>query len=916
MDCGKYTYLALRSILLYMFLLCMDMPVHAQSGKGSFAGRVVDKETKQPVGYAAVRLLALPDSSFLAGAATKDDGKFRIPFVWPKDKKLLLEISFIGYTPFSKQVPSSLRGGAQDLGNVALVPDGFVLDETVVVGKAPLAMTEQDTTVFNASAYRTPEGSMLEELVKQLPGGEIDADGKLLMHGKEVKKILVDGKEFFSDDPKAALKNLPVEMVEKLRAYERKSDLARLTGIDDGDEEMILDLSVKKDMKKGLMNNFMAGYGSKERYEMANTLNRFRSNSQFTLIGNLNNTNNQGFSELQRDASAASGNGRNQTGMVTSRSLGMNMTHDWERVKFRTNVQYSGTDRLEQSRSTVDNFLKQNKSITHSTGDNRAKTHNLTANAYLEWKMDSVTNLVFRPQYRYNANARRGSGYQESWSDETLLNERNSSSLYDNDLYNLTFMLQVNRKFSRKGRNLALKLDYGTNASSSDRESFSTTHYFKNDTEKSVNQRTYNAGDGYNYRLQLVYVEPLPSRYFLQFRYSYQYRVSGSDRFVYNWDADADSFLFDCDTLASNSFESQYSTHLFNLSLRTSRRKYNYNAGVDLEPQQLDSRSFLHDEAKHRMKKAVFNFAPTLNFRYKFSKRTRLQMVYRGKGRQPGVRDLQPAADMSNPLNIRIGNPSLKPSYTHTFTLNYNSYNAKSQRNMVVSLYVENVMNSVTNQVTYDSETGGKTTMPVNMDGNWRAYGSFSLNGPFKSNNWLFRTYSYLQYRNQNGYTTLDKSDPIKSSVRHLTARERLQLTFRTRQIELNARGEVLYNNSYNNVRDKRTETFNYLFGGNVQCYLPWGFELNSDILYSLREGYGYVGNGRKNLMWNSQLSKSFLKKKQLLLRFKVYDILRQENSLLRTISATSIRDTDYNVLGSYFMLHAIWRLNRMGGRK
>ncbi|MDE5702173.1 MAG: carboxypeptidase-like regulatory domain-containing protein, partial [Bacteroides sp.] len=134
------------------------MPVHAQSGKGSFAGRVVDKETKQPVGYAAVRLLALPDSSFLAGAATKDDGKFKIPFVWPKDKKLLLEISFIGYTPFSKQVPSSLRGGAQDLGDVALVPDGFVLDETVVVGKAPLAMTEQDTTVFNASAYRTPEG--------------------------------------------------------------------------------------------------------------------------------------------------------------------------------------------------------------------------------------------------------------------------------------------------------------------------------------------------------------------------------------------------------------------------------------------------------------------------------------------------------------------------------------------------------------------------------------------------------------------------------------------------------------------------------------------------------------------------------------------------------------------------------------
>ena len=161
------------------------------------------------------------------------------------------------------------------MGNISLSPESISLNETVVVGQAPMAVTEGDTTVFNASAYRTPEGSMLEELVKQLPGGEIDEDGKLLIHGKEVKKILVDGKEFFSDDPKAALKNLPVEMIEKLKAYERQSDLARLTGIDDGEEEMILDLSVKKNMKRGWMENFMGGYGSKDRYELANTLNRF-----------------------------------------------------------------------------------------------------------------------------------------------------------------------------------------------------------------------------------------------------------------------------------------------------------------------------------------------------------------------------------------------------------------------------------------------------------------------------------------------------------------------------------------------------------------------------------------------------------------------------------------------------------------
>ena len=420
-------------------------------------------------------------------------------------------------------------------------------------------------------------------------------------------------------------------------------------------------------------------------------------------------------------------------------------------------------------------------------------------------------------------------------------------------------------------------------------------------------------GDGYNYRLQLVYVEPLPNRYFLQFRYSYQYRVTNSDRFVYNWDEAMENFVADYDSLASNSFESQYSTHLFNMAVRTSRKKYNYNIGADLEPQKLDSRSFLDEVSKHQMSKTVLNFSPTLNFRYKFSKRTQLQAIYRGKGRQPSVRDLQPVADMTNPLNIRIGNPSLKPSYTNTFTLNYNSYNVKHQRNMVVSLFVENVLNSVTNQVTYDSETGGRTTMPVNLNGNWRASGSLSLSGPFNNRNWLFRTYSYLQYRNQNGYTTQNKEEPMKSSVQHLTTRERLQLTFRTRQLELSARGEVLYNNSYNNVKDMRTETFDYQLGGDLQYYLPWGFECSSDLTYFLRTGYGYDSSGRKNLIWNCQLSKAFLKKKQLLLRFKFYDILHQEISMVRTISATAIRDADYNVLGRYFMVHAILRLNMMG---
>ena len=602
-----------RLISCYVLLL-ISLAVYAQSGKERFVGRVVDTETNQPVPFATVRLLALPDSILLVGGATDIQGKFQLAVTIPKSKSILLHISYIGYTSVYRTISVSANNKTPTLGNISLSPESISLNETVVVGQAPMAVTEGDTTVFNASAYRTPEGSMLEELVKQLPGGEIDEDGKLLIHGKEVKKILVDGKEFFSDDPKAALKNLPVEMIEKLKAYERQSDLARLTGIDDGEEEMILDLSVKKNMKRGWMENFMGGYGSKDRYELANTLNRFRDNSQLTVIGNLNNTNNQGFSEMQGESASSSGNLRTQKGLTTSRSLGVNATHDWKRVKFRSNIQYMGTDRLEDSRTTVDNYLRKDKSITESTGHNRQGNDNLVANAFLEWKMDSVTTLIFRPQYRTAANDRSSNGFQQGWGNDVLLNERESSGTTHNSSYNLTMMLQLSRKLSRMGRNIALKVDYGTNGSSTDRTSLSTTHYFKNNAKNVKNQKIEDRMEGYNYRLQLVYVEPLPWFHFLQFRYSYQHRVNNSDRFVYNWNKELEEFAPDYDEDASNCFENQYSNHLFNLAVRTSRKNYNYNIGADFEPQKSVSRSLLEKAtpAEEPLRKSVFNISPTV----------------------------------------------------------------------------------------------------------------------------------------------------------------------------------------------------------------------------------------------------------------------------------------------------------------
>lgn len=308
-------------------------------------------------------------------------------------------------------------------------------------------------------------------------------------------------------------------------------------------------------MKKGWMNNFLGGMGSKSRYEIANTMNRIRETSQLTVIANWNNTNNQGFSELQQESSNATGNTRSRAGLTTSRSLGVNFSKDFGSVKFRSNVQYAGTDRKEESSTMTDNFMKKEKSITNSTNSTRNKNDGITGNAYLEWKIDTVTNLIFRPTFRYSAAERQGAGYQKSWADEEELNEKESSNWSESSQYNLALMLQINRKLNRRGRNVALKLDYGVNASSSDRLNYATTRYFKNGTEKVLNQKIENQTDGDNYRIQLVYVEPLPWAHFLQFRYSYQHRTSNSDRKAYNWNKELEDFTEDPDTLNSNCFE-------------------------------------------------------------------------------------------------------------------------------------------------------------------------------------------------------------------------------------------------------------------------------------------------------------------------------------------------------------------------
>ena len=278
---------------LVLMLLC-TFSIFAQNKVITVSGRVVESDSKEPAAQATVQLLSLPDSAYAAGIASSNQGWFTLPKV--KAGKYVLKVSYIGFR--TKFVPVQLAANAPDkkLGTIALEPDAVMLKEAVITAEAPQVVVKEDTLEYNSTAYRTPEGAMLEELVKKLPGAEIDDDGNVKINGKEVKKIMVDGKEFFGGDVKTGLKNLPVNMIDKLKTYDKKSDLARVTGIDDGEEETVLDLKVKKGMNQGWFGNASVAGGTEDRYGSNLMLNRFVDNSQFSLIGSANNVNDQGFS--------------------------------------------------------------------------------------------------------------------------------------------------------------------------------------------------------------------------------------------------------------------------------------------------------------------------------------------------------------------------------------------------------------------------------------------------------------------------------------------------------------------------------------------------------------------------------------------------------------------------------------------
>ncbi len=944
----------MRKFLLLVLLMMISVGAMAQ--KREISGLLIDRDSKESVPMATVQLLKM-DSTFVAGTVTNDSGKFVLQA--PANERYLLKISSIGYRAavrrIQMQADHDLNMGVMRLGS-----DAVMLKEATVTAQAMKVTVKEDTFVYNSAAYRTPEGSTIEELVKRLPGAQVDDAGKITINGKEVKKILIDGKEFMTGDTKTAMKNIPTSIINKIKAYDQKSDLSRVTGIDDGDEQTVLDFGTRPGMGKGLMVNADAGVGTEDRYSARMFGGYFDKKMRIFGMGNANNVNDMGFG-------GRGGFGGARNGLNATKMAGLNLNYEKkDTLKIDGSVRWNHSDGDVQSRNSIENFVSRSAAFSNGLNQNYSRSNSWNAQARVEWTPDTMTNITFRPTASLNSSdgltSRRSVAFSadpynyvtdplnlEAWAnvgnDSLLVNSNESRGMSYSDRKSVGAMLQYNRRLNARGRNLTVRADVSYGSGDSKDLSMNNVHLYQienalgADSTYQTNRYTLTPTKDWSYTLQATYSEPLWKATFLQLRYRMRYSYSKSDRATYDFSNLGESFFsginadyrtwdsyldrlehpyteYRDDNLSRFSEYKNY-THSIELMFRMIREKYQLNAGVMMQPQNShyvqDYQGVSVDTTRN-----VFNVSPTFDFRYRFNKVSNLRINYRADTTQPSINSLLDIVDDSDPLNISRGNPGLKPSFTQNFRLFYNGYFEKTQRSLMTFANFSTTNNSISNKVTYDEKTGGRTTRPENINGQWNLNTGLMFNTPLDSaGHWNVNTFSSLNYANNVGYVSLSKTaDSEKSTTKDLTLGERLSGSYRNDWLEVELDGSLNYRHSRNALQTTANlDTWHFAYGANINVTLPWGMTLSTDAHENSRRGYTDASLNTNEFVWNAQIAQSFLKGKPLTVMLQFYDILQNQSNLSRSLTAMQRSDTEYNAINSYVMLHVNYRLNLFGGK-
>ena len=930
-----------RLKMLLAFLLFSAGSIYAQSG--SIKLKLVDSLTQAPVDFASVYVSKDGTIKGAKYSVTDGQGMATIEKVAPGE--YIFKAELMGYK--LKQMTIKVGKGALDLGTIKMQQDVNTLEQVVVSAVGNPIVVKKDTIEYSAASIKTSDNDMLEDLIKKLPGFEVDSDGNITANGETIKKVYIDGKEFFLDDPQLASKNIPAKIVNKVKLVEKKSEQAEFTGIDDGEEETVLDLSIKPGMMQGWFGNLSGGGGMDiantdpdARFQAAGMVGRFTDKTQISIIGNANNTNNRGFQDMAGEMMGAMRGGGmrgmggmgwgGNSGITTSWMGGINANgylFDGD-MEIGGNYLYNGSEKVLEEKTNKMTMLDDNESIT--TLDNAysvSRSQGHRAGIRADWDISDRTSILFTPQFRFGYGDFMDSTYYAT--DNNLkgkVNDGSSVSTGYNDNMTASGRVLFRQKIGRsKGRTFSLNVNYNISQNEMTGDNRSVTNSYDDQGNKKasvIDQQYVQSSDAYTLGGRVSYTEPLGRNFFLEASYRYNYKNTQAEKMTYDRDLVTGQYS-NLDTLYSSRYNNTFINQDARLNLVKQEEKYNFQVGFSVQPAYTKSVTTLFKENRDSvLAYSVVNYAPSARFDYRFSDRNFLRINYRGSTNQPSITQLQPVPDNSNPLRISLGNPKLQPEFSHRFNVNYRNTNTETFASQNASLYATYVKDDIINASWYTS-TGVQYTAPINSkEGTFTAGGRYMYNTPIAKSNFSIMSFTNVSLSRGLSYTGTGDVETLDEIIDHLVAgktttlnvSERVNFVYRDETFEARLGGSARFQNAWYTIKEQeKPSTWTNSINGEINYTMPWGTEIKTDARYTFYIGYE-DGYNEPTCVWNAEISQLLFKKKATL-RFKVYDILQQAKNVYRTTADNYVQDVEQNTLGQYFMLSFTFRFGNFGGQ-
>jgi uncharacterized membrane protein YgcG len=922
--------------ILTLLLLILGHGASAQKGVGSVRGVLQDSLTSGPLADAIVSLVNLKDSSLVSFTLTLENGRFEIRNI--EEGAYHIVASFAGLQTMKKQFAVSSSSPDVDLGIIKMLRHYKALDEVVITDEAPVKV-KGDTLAYRADAFKTKPNATVEDLLKKLPGVQVERDGTVKAQGENVQKVYVDGKEFFGNDPKLATKNLTADMIDQVEVYDDMSEQAKFNGIDDGSRSKAINLKLKKEKKRGMFGRANAGYGTSDRYDANLSANIFKGATQTSVIAKANNTNNIGFTMNDQmgmfGGGGFSGGGSGGAGGVMMRGgmggggsssgsggggitstwhSGINYRDMWSK-KFDVNGSYffnhAGNDNMQRSfRQYLGNTKLDREQETFSSREN--DNHRFNYNVI--YNIDSFNSVIFTP----SASIQRSSiisddtvtTYREGTSGKFMESNSHNLSSSAGSGYNVASNLVWRRKFRRAGRTFSVSLSGTIN--NNDRDLYNTidaVYYDANGAIRRIDDtRNMNnvVSRNNNYNVNASYTEPIGRSKVLEFNYSHGNNRSESDRRTLDYSGSSGKYDLIVDSL-SNHFQNRNESHRFGTNFRVVKKKYNYQLGFSAQNTVLASNNLSQNQKTTNRYRNLF---PTASFNYQFARSKSLRFNYRGRTSQPGITQLQNVPDYSRFPYVYIGNPNLDQEFGHTIGLTYNQFDVVKFRNFFTYVNYSTTQNKITNSVT--QKDGVEYTTPVNLNGSFSVNGAVNFGLPIKKmKGGNFNTNSRMYY-----VRDVNLINGVVNFTNNLSLGEDLRLSYNYKEkLDLGLSAGVTYNSVSSSANKQQDQDyFMHTYSADITYVFPKGFILSTDFDYTFNTGRT-DGFNRNYALWNGGLAKEVFKSKRGELKLTVFDILKQNLSLNRNVNSYYIEDVQSTVVQRFAMLTFSYKLNRMGGK-